>query len=240
MMDNKDQEDIRGRARLEAKVRIRILGVDEQEEVYTGNISKDGIFIQTHHWKPRLGHAVQMLIALDEDTEPVRFDGVVVRVVDANQVGTPEGVAIEFSKIESKKTKDFDQFLDQVFEGKGLGCRKSPRAKMQVEVELKDQKAIQNVLTHDLSKGGAFLKMSTGNVEMGTQLSIVLVHPTSKRKFILKGEVVHIRQGSSALNPDFVEGVGVQFIDLSEIRRQDLQVFLKSMVSSKRRKKTKK
>ncbi|MCB0272015.1 MAG: PilZ domain-containing protein [Bdellovibrionales bacterium] len=233
------KEDNRGRARLEAKVRIRIIGVDEKEEVYTGNVSKEGIFIQTRNWKPQIGHPVQMLLTLDEDKEPVKFAGTVVRVIDANQWGKPEGVAIEFSKIESKKTKEFDQFLDSIFEGKGLGCRKSPRAMMKIEVEIKNKKIAQNVLTQDLSKGGAFFVMKTADVEMGALLDIVLVHPTSKRKFVLKGEVVHIRTGSSN-HPDFVEGVGVQFIDLSEIRRQDLQVFLKSIVSSKRRKTSKK
>lgn len=237
-MRKKENIDDRGRARLEAKVRIRIIGVDEKEEVYTGNISKEGIFIQTRHWKPRLGHPVHMLITLDEDNEPVKFSGQVVRVIDANQIGKPEGVAIEFTKIEARRTKDFDQYLDQIFEGKGLGCRKSPRAEMQVDVEIKNKEIAQKVLTQDLSQGGAFFKMKTDDVEMGAPLSIVLIHPTSKRKFVLKAEVVHIRQGSFTNNPDFVEGVGVQFVDLSEIRKQDLQVFLKSIVSSKRRKKS--
>ena len=237
-MHKKDHKDDRGRARLEAKVRIRIIGVDEREEVYTGNISKEGIFIQTRHWKPRLGHPVHLLITLDEDKEPVKFSGHVVRVIHANQLRKPEGVAIEFSKIETRRTKDFDQFLDQVFEGKGLGCRKSPRAEMQVDVEIKGKDMARKVLTQDLSQGGAFFKMKADNIAMGTALSIVLIHPTSKRKFVLKAEVVHIRQGAFSDNPDFAEGVGVQFVDLSEIRKQDLQVFLKSIVSSKRRKKT--
>ncbi|MEZ4820178.1 MAG: PilZ domain-containing protein [Bdellovibrionota bacterium] len=236
-MRKQQNKDDRGRARLEAKVRIRIIGVDEREEIYTGNISKEGIFIQTSHWKPRLGHPVQLLISLDEDKEPVKFSGMVVRVINANQMGKPEGVAVEFSKIEARRTKDFDRFLDQIFEGKGLGCRKSPRAEMQIDVEIKNKKIAHKVLTQDLSKGGAFFKMKTDHIVLGDPLSVVLIHPTSKRKFVLKAEVVHIRQGSKEYNPDFVEGIGVEFVDLSDIRQQDLHVFLKSIVSSKRRKK---
>lgn len=236
MMEHQAPEE-RGRARLEAKVRIRILGVDATDKIYTGNISKDGIFIETHHWKPRLGHPVSLLITLDPDQEPVKFSGTVMRVIGPNQWGKPEGVAIEFTKIESRKTKDFDLFLDGLFEGKGLGCRKTPRANMQIDVEIKTKEDAVRVLSHDLSQGGAFLKMDTQGMELEMPLSIVLIHPTSKRKFILKAQVVHIRKGSTDFNPDFVEGIGVKFVDLSEIRSQDLKVFLKSIVSSKRRKK---
>lgn len=234
----KDSKDIRGRARLEAKVRIRILGVDEKEQVYTGNISKEGIFIQTSQWKPKIGHPVNMLISIDENKEPVKFVGTVVRVEKGNQLGKDEGVAVEFSKIETKKAKNFDNFLDGIFEGKGLGCRKVPRAMLKIEVEIKNEKIAQTVLTENLSQGGAFFQMDVKNVELGTPLSVVLVHPTSKRKFILKSEIVHVRKGKIAHNPHFQEGVGVEFIDLSEVRKQDLKVFLKSIVSSKPRKKS--
>jgi Tfp pilus assembly protein PilZ len=228
--------DVRSRARVEARVNIRILGVDEREEVYVGNISKDGLFIETRKWKPRLGHSVQLLISLHEDLEPVKFAGFVVRVEKANQIGQPEGVAIEFTKIEAKKTKQFDKFLDEVFEGKGLGCRKYPRATTQIDVEIKNKEIAQQVLSENLSQGGAFFRMKTDHMQLGDILSVVLIHPTSKRKFVLKAEVVHLRKSRELAVVHFDEGIGVQFVDLSEVRKQDLQVFLKSIVSSKKRK----
>lgn len=228
----------RNRARIEAKLRIQVVGVDEQERNYTGNVSKDGVFLETDDPTLKDGQKLELLIYIDEDDdEPLRVIGKVVRFEKPNQIGKPQGVGIEFLKIESSRARTFEKFLEKLFDAKGLGCRRVPRANVQVQVEIKTEKEAKEALTSNLSKGGAFLKLNPDDYELGDKIQVILVHPTTKRKFTLQGKVVHIRRGNSTEGPEFEEGIGVQFTDLSDLRNQDLTLFLKGIFSSKKRKK---
>ncbi len=233
-----DVSEKRNRARIEAKLRIQVVGIDEYERNYTGNVSKDGVFLETDDPSFKMGQKLELLIYLDdEDDEPLRIMGKIVRFEKANQVGKPRGVGIDFLKIESRRARIFDKFLEKLFDTKGLGCRKFPRAEVQVTVEIKNSKEAKEALTDNLSKGGAFLKTSVDGFVLGDKLQVVLVHPTTKRKFVLQASIIHIRKGSHDELSEFQEGLGIQFTDLSEIRNQDLTLFLKAIFSSKKRKK---
>jgi Tfp pilus assembly protein PilZ len=233
-----DVSEKRNRARIEARVRIQIVGVDEYERNYTGNVSKDGIFLETSDPSFKIGQKVEMLIYVDDDDdEPLRVIGKVVRFEKPNQIGKPQGVGVDFLKIESRRARTFDKFLEKLFDTKGLGCRKYPRAEVQVTVEIKNSEQAKQALTYNLSKGGAFLKTPVDGFALGDKLQLVLVHPTTKRKFVLQAQVVHIRKGTHGDLDEFQEGLGIQFTDLSDIRNQDLTLFLKAIFSSKKRKK---
>jgi Tfp pilus assembly protein PilZ len=160
--------------------------------------------------------------------------------VKPNQVGKPQGVGIDFLKIESRRARNFDKFLEKLFDTRGLGCRKFPRVEVQIVVEIKTGKQTLQTMTENLSKGGAFLKTSVEGFTLGDKIQVVLVHPTTKRKFVLHAQVVHVRQGVLNEVDEFSEGLGIQFMDLSEIRNQDLTLFLKAIFSSKKRKKSEK
>ena len=233
-----DVSEKRNRARIEAKIRIQVVGIDEYERNYTGNVSKDGIFLETDDASFKLGEKIELLIYLDEDDdEPLRVIGKIVRFEKANQIGKPQGVGIDFLKIESRRARIFEKFLEKLFDTKGLGCRKFPRAEVQVTVEIKTAKEAKQALTDNLSKGGAFLKTSADGYALDDKLQVILVHPTTKRKFVLQAKVVHIRKGSHSELDEFQEGLGIQFTELSDIRNQDLTLFLKAIFSSKKRKK---
>ena len=230
----------RKRARIEARMRIQIVGIDEQERTYTGNVSKDGIFLETDEPSFKKGQKLELLIYLDDEEdeegdEPLRVIGKIVRFEKPNQIGKPQGVGIEFIKIESRRARIFDRFLEQMFESKGLGCRKFSRAQIQVIVEIKNQNEAQQALTENLSKGGAFLKTKAEGFSIGDRLQVILIHPTTKRKFVLQSQIVHVRHGSQENNEEFQEGLGIQFTDLSEIRHQDLVLFLKGIFATKKK-----
>jgi hypothetical protein len=70
---------------------------------------------------------------------------------------------------------------------------------------------------------------------LGDTLTVVLQHPTAKRKFTIEAEVIHLRKGESKINQDFVEGVGIQFLDLDSTRQNDMSLFLRSILSSQKR-----
>ncbi len=232
----------RNRARIEARLRIQVVGIDEHEHLYTGNVSKDGVFLETDDPSFKHNQKLELLIYLeddddDDDDEPLRVIGQIVRFEKPNQIGKPRGVGIKFLKIESSRARVFDKFLEKLFDTRGLGCRRVPRAQAQVSVEIKTPEEAKQALTANLGKGGVFLKTSIDGYSLGDKIQIVLIHPTTKRKFTLQGQIVHIRQGDSSTASEFNEGLGVQFTDLSEIRNQDLTLFLKAIFSSKKRKK---
>ena len=232
----------RNRARIEARIRIQIVGIDVYERLYTGNVSKDVIFLETDDPTLKKGQKLELLIYLDDedgeenDDEPLRVIGKIVRIEKPNQIGKPQGVGIEFIKIESRRARVFDRFLEKLFETKGLGCRKFSRAQVQVVVDIKNDTDTQQALTENLSKGGAFLKTKVDNFSLGDRIQVILVHPTTKRKFVLQSQIIHVRKGSHENMDEFQEGLGIQFTDLSEIRKQDLVLFLKGIFSSKKRK----
>ena len=47
-------------------------------------------------------------------------------------------------------------------------------------------------------------------------------------------EVIHLRKGESGIRKDFVEGT-VQFVDLTPGRKEDMAIFLRSVLASQRR-----
>ncbi|MEZ4705034.1 MAG: PilZ domain-containing protein [Bdellovibrionota bacterium] len=225
----------RVRARIEAKVRVQIIGHDEDERIYTGDISKNGMFLESYEVQLKKGQKLEMNISIPTSEQPVRVTGKVTRIIGPNQIKETPGVAFEFLKIEARRAREFDRFLEQLIDAKGLGCRKFPRAETEIPVEIHDDKKSRDALTKNISKGGLFVKTNIKEFEMGDRVQVILIHPTSKRKFSIPAEVVHLRLGSAPHLPDFEEGLGIEFLDLSEIRRQDLSRFLKSIVSAKKK-----
>ena len=64
----------------------------------------------------------------------------------------------------------------------------------------------------------------------------MILHPTAKRKFMIDAEVVHMRKGDSRkIDENFIEGVGVQFLDMTPSRRNDMSLFLKGILAAKKR-----
>ncbi|MCB0327264.1 MAG: PilZ domain-containing protein [Bdellovibrionales bacterium] len=237
-MNKKDDiKKPRVRARIEAKVRIQILGHDEYEQIYTGDISKSGMFLESSQVSVKKGQKLEMNISIPDSDNPIRVTGKVIRIIGPNQLKETPGVAFEFVKIESRRSREFDRFLEQLIDAKGLGCRKFPRADTEIPVELHETQKSYDALTKNISKGGLFVKTPAGHFTIGDRVQVVLIHPTSKRKFTIPAEIVHIRMGSKPTLPEFEEGLGIEFFELSEIRRQDLSRFLKSVVSSKKKNK---
>jgi len=214
---------------------VKVLGEGGDSEAFNGNLSKTGVFLETADEIGRIGEKIQLQLTLPNASEPIKVQGKVVRSIGPNKVGTVQGFAIHFLKIETRQVRTFDRLIDRLLDARGIGCRKYPRAKTQVVVELKTKAAAKKVISDNLSKGGLFLKMTIDGLVLGDTLNIVIQHPTAKRKFMIEAEVVHLRKGESKLNKDFVEGVGVQFLDLSSARRNDMSLFLRSILSSQKR-----
>jgi Tfp pilus assembly protein PilZ len=225
----------RARPRIETKVKVRINTMGDETFTFSGNLSKSGVFFETSDFIGEVGEKVQMEIRLSNSDEDIKVLGKITRIVRPNQVKTAPGYGIEFMRVEARQARTFDRLIDRLLDARGIGCRKYPRVKTQIVIELKSKKDVQKVISDNLSRGGIFLKMEVNGVVLGDTLNIVLWHPTAKRKFMIDGEVVHIRKGESKVDSEFIEGVGVQFLELTSTRRSDMALFLKSVLGAQRR-----
>lgn len=225
----------RNKARVDAKMRIRIANEYEEVKIYHGNISKSGIYVETNDVFGDLGDKVHLELLTETSEQPIKLRGQVVRVTKPNQVGAAQGMAIQFLRVDQKYIKMLEQYIGELFDGKGTGCRKSPRVTSHVLVEVKNNDATYGAIADNMGHGGVFLKMSAAELAIGDLIQLAITHPSSRRRFFVEAEVVHIRSGNFDPNPEFVEGVGVQFINLSEQRRKDMVSFLKSILQYQRR-----
>lgn len=225
----------RNKSRVEGKMRIAIPSEFDGFKTFHGNISKSGLYIETKDFLGELGSKMHLEIEMPDSGEMIKLRGQIVRVTKPNQIGSPQGVAITFLRVDQKYIKMLDTYLGELFDGKGIGCRKTPRVTTHVLIEIKSGDATYEAVADNLGHGGVFLKMPSKNIEMGDKLQLAIFHPSSRRKFFVEAEVVHVRQGEFQSNPEFVEGVGVQFINLPDERRKDMAGFLKSILHYQRR-----
>ena len=225
----------RARPRVETKVTVKVGGRDEERETYTGNLSKSGVFLETMEPFAKVGEKIQMKIILPHASEPVKVSGKVARIVKPNHVGSSPGMGIQFLRVEARQARTFDRLIDRLLDARGIGCRKYPRLKMQIIVELKSKQQIKQTIAENVSKGGLFLRTSVDGLVLGDTLNVVLFHPSSKRKFTSEAEVVHIRKGESKISEDFVEGVGIRFLSGNALnQKNEMSMFLRSILSGKK------
>lgn len=221
--------------RVEGKMRIRINGEYEEAKTFHGNISKNGIYIETQDVFAKLNDKVYLEIFIPNSDNVIRARGKVIRVTQPNQIGKPQGIAISFLRMEQKYVNLLDKYIDVLFDGKGVGCRKYPRVTTHVLVEVKESDTAYEVVADNLGHGGLFLKMPSDGLEIGAKIQIVILHPSSRRKFFVDAEVVHKRTGQFSENPEFIEGIGVEFTNMNTERRKDLSSFFKSILHYQRR-----
>jgi len=223
----------RTKPRVETKVKVKVLGEEERLETFTGNLSKSGVFLQTQEPFSKVGDKVQLQLILPHANEPIRVTGKVARITSPNRMGESSGMGIEFLRVEARQSKTFDRLIDRLLDARGIGSRKYPRIKTQIVVEFKSKDEVQKAIADDLSKGGLFLRTQADGLVLGDTLRIVLLHPSSRRKFEGDAEVVHIRKGESNISKSFVEGVGVKFL-ISASQRNEMTSFLKSLLAVRR------
>jgi|GEM_PF-3841252 len=237
-MSKRHAKHDRTRPRLEAKLAIQIMGHDDVLEMRHVNINKESLFIHIHDWKPQIDSDVDILMAQGLRQRAIRFYAKVQRVVSPNQFIQAQGVVLVFSKIEPNCAKAFDQLLSDLFEGRGLGCRKTPRAQLVTSVDISLANMKKTAELKDISKGGAFLLMDTSEIHhVNMELGLTLIHPTTKRKFVLKGLITRIQKKTEWNSDSNEEGIGIQFYDLTPVRKKDLDLFLRNLIFTKQRKK---
>ncbi len=181
-----------------------------------------------------------VMITLPDSNETVGVMGKVVRIVGPNQIGVTKGVGIEFLKIEAKQTKLFNNFLEELLSARGMGCRKFPRIDAKITVQFKNPAEMGKALTNNLSRGGIFIETKT-ELNLGSVVSLVLVHPVTGEALDLDGEIVHIRKSlKPASSMKLSDGIGINFTNLSKVKQEKITHFLKTLLIQKKKRKPRK
>lgn len=90
-------------------VRVDYSTVDEMFSEFTRDINEGGLFIETDNPQDT-GTVVSMQFNLPGSDEPIRTEGLVVRVNDGSD-GNPPGMGIEFDDLEDADRKRIDQLV---------------------------------------------------------------------------------------------------------------------------------
>jgi len=105
------------------------------------------------------------------------------------------------------------------------GRRKDVRVKAKLKVRFKDAKAFISEYTHNISKGGLFVRTKKP-CEQGSTVEIVIVMPETGREISSLGEVIH------AVTPDRAtearpEGMGIQINEIGEEDQKHIEDFIR-------------
>jgi Tfp pilus assembly protein PilZ len=226
------------RPRIEAQIRIGKKQRGFSHETYMGNISQSGIFLETPKPFAKVGEKVDLQIKLPNSTEKIGVQGKVVRIVGPNQVGVRKGVGIEFLKIETKQTKLFNSFLEELISAKGMGCRKYPRIDTKITVEFKNPREMGKALSNNLSQGGIFIE-TKAQFNLGSTVTLDLIHPLTGENLELDGEIIHIRKSLNSKDSSrFSDGIGICFQNVDRTKKEKINYFLKSLLIQKKKRKT--
>lgn len=97
--------------------------------------------------------------------------------------------------------------------------RRFPRYDAELELDVRDLGELHRLLTRDVSHGGMFI-VTDAPLNPGTRLLLQVIHPVSDERFDISA-VVRRRE----VEP---QGIGVEFLDLSESRREAFMSFIRA------------
>ncbi len=103
--------------------------------------------------------------------------------------------------------------------------RTSPRLPTKLVVRFTTPRAFLDQYTHNISKGGLFIKMENP-LPVDTQLEFEIHLPLTRREIRIKGQVVHVQPEEGAMPT----GVGVQFVDLDEETKKTLDAYVHALL----------
>ncbi len=142
-----------------------------------------------------------------------------MRMVEATAVVRPgaadrDGAGLEFSMFLRGTRRVWESYI-RGLEGDRQERRAWPRREVSFLVRIGDDQAT----TEDISGGGVRVAADV-DIELGTEVDLLLIHPHTEQSFEVKAKVVR------EINEDGrLAGFGLQFLDLDEAIREELLDF---------------
>jgi type IV pilus assembly protein PilZ len=214
---------------------IRLSWRSERREATTKDVSVDGMFLPTP-LPIELRHMVRLDMDLPGEEVRVSSRAMVVHVArDEGTDQTTQGVGVQFFDMGTDEREAWDRFMEMVKReasgsDPGWDVRiRPPRPRPErrqfgrfaaiLQVKAENLGELVTMYTRDVSKGGMFLKTDL-DLAVGDLLALQIVHPDTFEIFSMRGMVRRIVQEGDSL------GVGVQFVGMSETRREEFWRFV--------------
>jgi len=200
------------------KFTIQYKSVGELQHEYSGNISKNGLFVKTDR-RVELFEFIELVLELPGGEVTVQLSGEVVHVRDhaqAEQSGLDEGFGIQINDLNDDKRKVIEDFIaanqQKSKEPHAEEKREHKRSRTRVKVKFATEGALTAKYANDISHGGIFIQTKEP-LPLQAELKVALIHPATGKEMTLKGEVVrHVPDPDG----DGFSGMGVSFTDFED------------------------
>jgi uncharacterized protein (TIGR02266 family) len=110
------------------------------------------------------------------------------------------------------------------------GRRKDLRVKARLKVRFKNPRAFISEYTHNISKGGLFIK-TPKPCALRDLVEVVLLLPGREEGISCLGEVAHVVSPAEATE-DNPSGMGLQLRDLDELTREKIEQFIEAEIKT--------
>jgi hypothetical protein len=215
-------------ARYKARIAVTMTRGKVTTPLLTEDVSFRGVFVRMDA-PPALRQLVQLEIALPRGAT-IRPHAMVVYRVPPGGDQVP-GAGLQFYGLDGRDRIHWDTFVHEVRqEAKPLpppsdGAidaikRKHERHVVRFEVRLTSLEELRALYTRDISKGGMALETEL-LIQVGEEVGLDLVHPTSGIEFALDAVVRRV------IRDNGVRGLGLEFVGLTEERREALGRFVR-------------
>lgn len=201
----------------------------------TEDVSRGGMRLRTDQPPPEK-RFVQVRFEPSPGAPPVLLSGVTVRVINPGAGRTP-GVGVQIYGNAAQAVSAWERFVATVPATLGAAAgapvharadsvpveptrRRFERVAAAFEVRVPSVDDLMPFASRDVSKGGLFLVTDAPRA-VGDRLGIILVHPERDERFEVSCVVRRV-----VTEAELGIGMGVEFTDLDEVRRDDLWEFL--------------
>ncbi len=209
--------------RYPAKLPVDFVDRKGERRAETADVGRHGIFVRMED-PPAERLLCQLKIHLP--TGPIPVLAVVARRVVAPAASA--GVGLQFFVLAPEAKDKWDAFIGELRGERPAASdqRTSPRRLASFLVRLKDVNRLREVYTRDISDGGLFV--STPLVRpLGSEVALVVVHPSSDEEFELTGTVARIQEGPP-------KGMGIRLTQFKAEEREAFARFIETGVAALR------
>ncbi|NOZ87871.1 MAG: PilZ domain-containing protein [Deltaproteobacteria bacterium] len=223
-------KDRRRAPRIKANLKIRIPRAPRAIEGKTRNVSRHGVFVDSERELPE-GQLIQVELTLPEEPLPVPMMAKVIRV-EPGDLGAKGGFALDFYALDKGAMEAWDMFVDKLEELDGVALSERgpsrrvstssfPALGVKLGLKFSSMDRMVDVYRNGIRKGELWLPKPATSKPKGQRIEIVLMHPNTRGRISLFGEIVGVER-----TPLGEKGLKVKVFPLSKSADKKLREFI--------------
>ena len=209
--------------RIEISLPVTLQMPDGDLQFEIRDASYRGVFIACPDPLP-LRKLVRFQTRLEVDDDPLQMLGLVAHTVNATEAhesGDIAGMGLQLFSVGPETRERWRGFITEEYE-------KDPEARdhvhkldtPRVSVHMRSMEQLNTFIERDLDKGNIFVRTSELN-PVDSAVICEIIHPDHNRPFALDARVIEVKE-----TPRRERGMRLEFFDLDEEQREQLQAFV--------------